>query len=136
MLHFYIFSFFYIYKHKNHYWATSKYNWINFFSVIIVKALNKDQGLIQIKWFEKVKHIESSQRDTHGVSVTMTDGSLDFYMMLGTLLKMFLCHFRNLRKIFSNDYSLIKGNVGKYHLILSADGQHRSLIKTVKNFLV
>ena len=77
-----------------------------------------------------MKHIESPERDTHGASVTMADGSLDFYMMLGTLLKMLLCHFRNLRKIFSNRFSLIKGNVGKYHLILSADGRHRPLIKS------
>ena len=50
--------------------------WKNFFSVIIINALNKDQGLIQTKWLEKVQHIESVQRYTHGPSVTLTDGSL------------------------------------------------------------
>ena len=70
-----------------------------------------------------MQHIENSQLDKHGPSATMTDGS-------GTLLKMQLFHFRNLRKIFSNRFSLIKGNVGKYHLILSADGRHRPLIKS------
>ena len=44
--------------------------WKSFFSVIIVDALNKVQGLIQIKWLEKVQHIESAQRYTHGQSIT------------------------------------------------------------------
>ena len=51
------------------------------------------------------------------------------YMMQGTLLKMLVCHFRNLRKTFSNGFSIMKDNVGKCHLILSTYGPHRSLIK-------
>ena len=36
--------------------------WKSFFSVIIANAQNKDQGLIQIKWWEKVQCNESAQR--------------------------------------------------------------------------
>ena len=50
--------------------------WKSFFSDIIVNALNKDQGLIQIKWLEKVQHIESAQRWTYGSPLTLTDGLL------------------------------------------------------------
>ena len=35
--------------------------WKSFFSVIVVKALNKDQVLIQMKWLEKVQHFENAQ---------------------------------------------------------------------------
>ena len=45
----------------------------SFFSVIMVNALTKDQGLIQIKCLEKVQQIESPQCYTHGPPVTMTD---------------------------------------------------------------
>ena len=34
----------------------------SFFSVIIVNALNKDQGLVQIKELQKVQHIECAPR--------------------------------------------------------------------------
>ena len=46
--------------------------WISFFSVIIVNAMNKDQVLIQIKWLEKVQHIETAQRYTHGPLLIVT----------------------------------------------------------------
>ena len=39
----------------------------SFFGVIIVNALNKDEGLTHIKWLEKVQHIESAQRYTRAV---------------------------------------------------------------------
>ena len=52
------------------------------------------------------------------------------YMMHGTLLKMLLCHFSNLRKTFSNGFSIMKGNARKCHLILSTDRLLRSLIKS------
>ena len=51
--------------------------WKSLFSVFIVNALNKDEGLFQINWLEKVEHIEIAQRYTHGPSVTLTDGPLD-----------------------------------------------------------
>ena len=42
----------------------------------MVNVLNKDQALIQIKWLEKMQHIEITQRCTHGQSVTLPDGPL------------------------------------------------------------
>ena len=48
MLHFYIFSFFYIYANIKNIIEQFQNAWESFFSVVIVDALNKDQGLIQI----------------------------------------------------------------------------------------
>ena len=49
LLNLYIFTFFYIYKHKETVSNNFKMLENSFFSVIIVNALNKDQGLVQIK---------------------------------------------------------------------------------------
>ena len=48
MLHFYIFSFFYIYTNIKNIIEQFQSAWESFFSVVIVDALNNDQGLIQI----------------------------------------------------------------------------------------
>ena len=48
MLHFYIFSFFYIHTNIKNINEQFQSAWESFFSVVIVDALNKDQGLIQI----------------------------------------------------------------------------------------
>ena len=69
MLHFYIFSFFYIKKSVIEQLQSA---WKSFFSVTVVNTLKKDQVLIQIKWLEKVQHIGIAQRYTHGPSVTLT----------------------------------------------------------------
>ena len=73
LLSFYIFSFF----------NTAKSNikqleiaWKSIVGVVIVNALNKDQGLIQIKWLEKVEHILKEHNVTEGLYVTLTDGLL------------------------------------------------------------
>ena len=43
--------------------------WKSFFHDITVNTLIKDHGLIQIKWLEKVKHVESAKCYIHGCSV-------------------------------------------------------------------
>ena len=48
MLHFYIFSFFYIYINIKSIIEQFQSAWESLFSVVMVDALNKDQGLIQI----------------------------------------------------------------------------------------
>ena len=63
-------SFFYIYKHTKNIIEQLQSAWKSFFSVITVNALNKDEDLIQIKWLEKVQHIESA------CAVTLPDGPL------------------------------------------------------------
>ena len=43
--------------------------WKSFFHDITVNTLIKDHDLIQIKWLEKVKHVESAKCYIHGCSV-------------------------------------------------------------------
>ena len=73
LLSFHTFSFFNIAKSNIKQLESA---WKSFVGGIIVNALNKDQGLIQIKWLEKVEHIERPQRYTHRLYVTLTDGVL------------------------------------------------------------
>ena len=73
LLSFYTFSFFNIAKSNIKQLESAGKSFVG---VIIVNALNKDQGLIQMKWLEKVEHIERAQRDTHGLYITLTEGLL------------------------------------------------------------
>ena len=83
-----------------------------FFSVITINVLNKDKGLIQIRWLEKVQHIESAH-STHpsywrtiglmynGLSVNLVD--LPFIHYTFFLITLFELNLDLIQYIYHNN---------------------------------